>query len=100
MAHAPSNLGKVTVKGLKGLPAGTPTFLNSILAAWSMGAVKLNVVETDNGGVDFGLAADFIKSVVGQKPDGTKFPKLSKLDDPGDVPAFDFGDFKLVLVEP
>ena len=101
---AQSKFGNVNLKGIKNQPKGTPTFLNSILTAWQMGTTKLNVVETDNsanGNAPFGLAADFIKSVVAAKSDGTKFPKLTNLDEPGDVPAaFDFGDFNLVLVEP
>ena len=100
---AHSSMGNVTLEGIKGQARGTPTFLNSVLAAWQMGAIKLEIVKTDNsahGNATFGLAADFIKSVTGQKLDGANFPMPGRLDVPGDVPpAFDFGDFKLVLVE-
>ena len=97
-----STIRSVTLKGIKGQAKGTPTFADSIVAAWTLGSMKLKVVQTDNGDVDFGLAADTIKAVTGTTTaTGIKFPKLSKLDDAADVPGpagFDFDDFKLVLV--
>jgi len=91
-----SSLGKVTVKGIKGQASGTATFLDSILAAWQIGSVKLKVVDTTNAGTRFGLAGDTMKSVAGEVLGGEKFPKLSSLDLPAD--SFDETDFSLVLV--
>ena len=67
-----------------------------------LGATKLNVVQTDNttnSNVSFGLAGDYISSVVSLNEDGSRFPKLNKLKKPSNVRDFEYRDFNLVLVE-
>ena len=90
-SSAPSKIGSVTVKGRKGQAKGTPTFMNSIIAAWELGKIKLGVVDTDSGGLAFGLASHTIKSIAGQ----TETEALPK-----SAPFFAtvFDDFRLVLV--
>ena len=36
-----STIGSVTIKGRKGQAKGTPTFMNSIIAAWELGKIKI-----------------------------------------------------------
>ena len=87
---ARSRIGSFGLTG-KGQPKGAPTFLNSVLAAWHLGKVKLGVVDTDAGGLAFGLAGHTIDAITG----ATETETLPK------KPPFattEFGDFKLQLV--
>ena len=93
---AQSSLGGVTIKGIKGQAKSAARLIDSIIAAWELGSVKLGVVQTSNGSAPIGLAADTIKSVAGEVLGGDKLPKLSKLDDPAD--GFTQDDFAVVLV--
>lgn len=94
----------VNIKGVKGEDKSVATFINSIIAAYTLGKMSLNVVDTANDvnqGVTFGLAARAIAQVLGQKVDGTKFPVLKNLDELADVPGdFDFEAFELRPLEP
>jgi hypothetical protein len=75
-AAAASSILSVTLKGA----SGTPTFVNSNIAARSLGKISLGIVQTGNAGVPFGLAGDTVASVAGS---GNGAIKLSKLADPG-----------------
>ena len=55
---APSTVRSVTVRNRT-----APSFVNSVIAASSLGAMNLGVVNTANGGTVFGLGAGFISSV-------------------------------------
>jgi cyclophilin family peptidyl-prolyl cis-trans isomerase len=70
-----SSIVSVTLKGA----SGTPTFVNSNIAARSLGKISLGIVQTGNAGVPFGLAGDTVASVAGS---GNGAIKLSKLADP------------------
>jgi peptidyl-prolyl cis-trans isomerase A (cyclophilin A) len=70
-----SSILSVSLKG----NSGTPTFVNSNIAARSLGKVSLGIVQTGNAGVPFGIAGDTIASVAGS---GNGAIKLSKLADP------------------
>jgi cyclophilin family peptidyl-prolyl cis-trans isomerase len=74
-AAGSSSILSVTLKG----SAGTPTFVNSNIAARSLGKISLGIVQTGNAGVPFGLAGDTVASVAGS---GNGAIKLSKLADP------------------
>jgi hypothetical protein len=69
-----SSILSVTLKGA----AGTPTFVNSNIAARTLGKISLGIVQTGNAGVPFGLAGDTVASVAGS---GNGAIKLSKLSD-------------------
>ena len=87
---------------LKSAP-GTTAFDNSVIAANNLGKINLGVVDTDNGGTPFGIAADTIASLSATGPSGQRL-RLSRLDDPALLAAalpgtgFTFGDFQIRLV--
>jgi hypothetical protein len=84
-------------------PLGTASFDNSVVAANNMGRISLGLIDTDNGGVPFGVAADAIASLVGSNASGQRL-RLTALDDPAVLAAalpalpFTFGDFQIRLV--
>jgi cyclophilin family peptidyl-prolyl cis-trans isomerase len=66
MSHA--GIASVTIKGITGAAA---SYVNTDLAAWNMGTLKLNQLQAANAGTAFGVAADTIKSYtaqIGAKP--------------------------------
>ena len=67
----------------KGTRDGLPDFVNSTIAAWTLGSVSVKVALLENGGTPFGLAADQIGSVSGSG--GEDRVKLSKLNDPAQL---------------
>ena len=97
-----AQIKSVKIKGIRGEPKGTASFINSTLSAFTIGKVNLGVVQTDNtanASSAFGVASDVIASVTAMNEHGLKFPRLSKLDTPIDVPSdFDFAQFTLILV--
>jgi hypothetical protein len=82
---------------------GVASFDNSVIAANNLGKIGLGVVDTDNGGVPFGVAADAIASVTALGTTGQKL-KLTRLDDPTGLgerltaTGFTFGDLQIRLV--
>ena len=89
---ARSQIGSISIKGIKGQAKGTPTFLRSILAAWELGKVTLGSIDTDSGDGAFGLAAHAVKSIKGATAIGV-LPKLT----PAGLPTI--GNFQLTLVQ-
>ncbi len=97
------SVNKLTVKGLKGVPKTNPSFINSMVAAFTIGKASFKVVQTDNtANTPHGLGATLITKLSGTKEDGTKFPKLKNLDVQQDVidqlEGFDLRDFRLTVV--
>jgi hypothetical protein len=90
---------KLNLKGARGVAS----FDNSVIAANNLGKISLGVVDTDNGGVPFGVAADAIASIAALGTTGQKL-RLTQLDDPTGLGArltatgFTFGDFQIRLV--
>ena len=90
---------KLTLKA----PAGTAAFDNSVIAANNLGKINLGLVDTDNAGGPFGLAADAIAAVAATGPTGQRL-KLLGLDDPATLAAtltasgFTFGDLQIHVV--
>lgn len=78
-------------------------FDGSVIAARSMGKVSLGLVNTDNGGSAFGIAADNVLSLSAKNPTGQVL-KLKRLDDPTaaaeafTASGFSAGDFALRIV--
>jgi len=88
---AGSRIGAVTLRGLRGQPDTAPTFMDSILAAWEVGRLRLGLVDTDNAGVECGVASHSVGSLDG-RTDAQQLPTQ-----PPFTPN-EFGDFKLVVV--
>ena len=93
---SPVSIASVTIKGITGAPA---SFVNTNLAGWNIGTLKLNMIQvanTPNG--TFGVAANTIKSYteqIGTKP-YTWTPTVTKVW-PSDTSA-DNGDYKVLKV--
>lgn len=90
----PAELKKLAVKGLSDV-AG-PSYINTRIAAWSLGKASLKEVETANTAIPHGLAALALKSFSRDAPDGAV--KLKKLETPGTVDDED--DFRVTLLSP
>ena len=94
-----ASIQKVNLKAAVGLAS----FENSVIAANNLGKINLGVVDTDNGGVPFGVAADAITSIAALGPTGQKL-RLTNLDDPTGLAdrltatGFVAGDFQIRLV--
>jgi hypothetical protein len=77
-----------------------PLFANSVIAAGTLRSVALGLVDTDNAGTPFGLAADFIGVVVATNETGQTL-RVRRLDDPATLGAtlaatgFAFGDLEI-----
>ena len=69
-------------------------YINTRIAAWSLGKASLKQVETANSAVPHGLAAQALKSFSRDAPDGAV--KLKKLETPGTVDEED--DFRVTLL--
>ena len=95
-------ISKLSFKGLKGAPKTNPSFINSIVSAFTIGKASFKVVQTANGAVPHGLGATLITKLSGTNEDGAKLPKLSGLDVQQDVidqiEGFDSRDFNLRVV--
>jgi hypothetical protein len=63
---------------------GAPTFVNSNIAARTIGRLNLGVVQVGNAGVPFGVAADTISAISGTGAGPLRF---SRLTDPTDTTA-------------
>ena len=83
-----ASIAAVTIKGLKGA-AGAPVpsaFVNSLIAAKTIGKVALKNVQLDNDGDEFGIAAVDIGTLTLAQADGGKFTWPDKwLTDPVDL---------------
>ena len=72
-------IGELTVKGIREEPYG---MINSNIAARRFNTVLLAYPQYENGGVAFGVAADFIKKIT-LKDKGGPSSSYSNLDAPG-----------------
>ena len=70
----------------------TPGFANSDVAASALGRMNLGLVQVDNAGVPFGLAADTIQSLSAVGAGGAPI-RTAVLTDPGQ--SIDQTDFKV-----
>ena len=92
----PTGLGNFTsastIRGVTVRNTGTTAgFVNSDIAAAVLGRMSLGVIQTDNAGVPFGLAATAIASLTGVGAGGTPV-RLARLTEPGQ--SVDQGDFE------
>ncbi len=62
-------IATVTVRGLRDEPAA---FINSNVAAWSIGRITLRDAQIDNGGVAFGFACNSLRSLT-YRTDGATY---------------------------
>lgn len=79
----PASIASVTVKS----KSGPPSFINSNIAAVTLGKLNLGIVQTGNAGVPFGVAGD---SVASLQAGGINPPKQSKLTTPSQTSQEDF----------
>ena len=84
---APAVIRSVTVRN-----RAAPSFVGSDIAARTLGRMSLGVVQTANGGVPFGLAAETIASVAAADAAGARI-RYARLDDPAD--SRESADFKV-----
>ena len=91
-----ASVGRLTLVA----PRGASAFDNSVIAANNLGRLNLGVVDTDNGGTPFGVAADSIAGLVAAGPLGQRL-RLANLDDPTAAAGaltgsgFTFGDLQI-----
>lgn len=89
---ATATIKTLTVKGIKQDGLFVDSVINSNIAAATMGTLSLSYVQTDNGGVPFGLAADTIRRLTLKGLDGTQtFSYLASGE------SFADGDFEVRL---
>jgi hypothetical protein len=70
----------VTVRGR----GATPTFADTNIAASTLGRMNLGTVQVNNGGKAFGLAAQTIAAVSGQRNDTGETARAVRLTEPAD----------------
>jgi hypothetical protein len=74
-----ATIKSVAIKGIKGEPN---CVINSNIAAANILSASLAYPQSDNGGVPFGIAADYIRKLTIKGAAGTKsFKELGKLED-------------------
>jgi hypothetical protein len=82
----PASIKSVTVRS-----RGTPSFVGSNIVASSLGRLNLGTVQTNNGGTPYGVAANDIASIQGQRSDTGETARAARLTDPSDnIVAGDF----------
>lgn len=84
---APGTIRSVTVRNRTG-----PSFVGSDIAAQTLGGMNLGVIQTANGGVPFGLAAQTIAAVTAADAAGARI-RYARLDEPAD--SRESADFKV-----
>ena len=73
----------VSIRGVNVRNRAAPSFVASYIAAASLGRMNLGMVNTNNGGVPFGVAALDIASISVTDADGTPI-RAARLGDPSD----------------
>jgi hypothetical protein len=87
-----------TLSSLKITDRTQASFVDSVIAAWSIGKASLGLVQADNGGSAFGVAANAVKSLTGSVQNGDVIPlKLSNLQGVPEV-VMSEEDFNVRLV--
>jgi N-acetylneuraminic acid mutarotase len=89
--NAAASIKSITVKGIAGEPN---SFINSNIAAKDILSATFNYPQSNNGGISFGVSADFIKSLKIKNAGGGTIT-LKNRNSPGD--SNDFDDFKIRL---
>ena len=84
---APATIRSVVVRNRTG-----PSFVGSDIAAQTLGSMNLGVIQTANGGVPFGLAAETTASVTAADAAGARI-RYARLDEPAD--SRESADFKV-----
>lgn len=78
-------LSGLTLRGIRG-EADPYTFVDSLVAADSLGTVNLGAAELENGGVSLGVAARLIRTLKATQPDRTCYTWPGRwMDDPVDL---------------
>ena len=89
--NATSFVNAATIKGVTVRSRGTPSFVGSNIVASSLGRLNLGTVQTNNGGTPYGVAANDIASIQGQRSDTGESARAVRLTDPSDnIVAGDF----------
>ena len=83
-----------TIRGVNIRTRGAPGFSKSAIAASTLGRMNLGLVNTENGGVPFGLAGQTIASVNATGSAGNSV-RRSRLTEPAD--SLTFGDFNVLV---
>ena len=73
-----------TIRNVTVRTRGTPSYIGSNIAASTLGRMNLGTVQVNNGGTQFGLAAQSIASVQGQRNDTGEFARGVRLTEPTD----------------
>jgi hypothetical protein len=84
----PGGIRSVTLRA-----RGAASFVNSNIAAATLGRINLGTVHVTTGGTPFGLAADTIASVSGTRDDTGEPARAARLTEPAD--SIDLGDFEV-----
>jgi len=93
-----ASIGSVTMKGTLTVGGGNAhSYVNTNIAADTIGKVTLRGVQRSNGGVSFGLAAESLTSVSVTQPDKAKYT-WKPTPTPAWKPAFDAIDFVIRLL--
>ncbi len=92
----PATIKSIMIKCMKGEEYGCE---NSNIAAANILSASIAYPNNDNGGVPFGITADYIKKLTIKDAEGTE--SLKELKKQSDVPAdLDLGDAEIRLYEP
>ena len=91
-ADASAFVSPATIKGVAIRTRGTPSFVGSNIAASTLGRINGGTIQVDNGGAPYGLAAQTILSLSGQRNDTGETRHVAGLTDPSDTIIV--GDFQ------
>ena len=87
-----SAIKSIAIKGIRG--AYAPFFINSNIAAKNILSASIVCPQSNNSGVPFGLAADYIKKLIIKKADGTT-TSLKELNESKDSQTIDGVEIRL-----
>jgi hypothetical protein len=91
-ADASAFVSPATIKGVAIRTRGTPSFVGSNIAASTLGRINGGTIQVGNGGTPYGLAAQTILSLSGQRNDTGETRHVAGLTDPSDTIIV--GDFQ------
>ena len=91
-ADATAFVAPATIKSVTIRTRGTPSFVGSNIAASTLGRINGGTIQVDNGGAPYGLAAQTIRSLSGQRNDTGETRHVAGLTDPSDTIIV--GDFQ------
>jgi hypothetical protein len=82
---------QATIRGVTIRTRGTPSYVGSNIAASTLGRMNLGTIQVANGGTPYGLAAQTIQSLSGQRNDTGETRHAVRLTEPTDT--ISVGDF-------